>query len=222
MNSAATNYAASPDVQECCTFDSKIKPASSGKTVKVKLTFSLNPSTLQSRVPFTNSKDTFCTTFLNDVRSDVACALDIPIALVSADVTTSCGWTSGSSITFDLSLHELDSAMTLKGLKSPSDLAADLVKQYADKTSRLWKGYLTKTLLKDKGLVAESTSSSTTAASTGTTITPSAGSTSTGTTSAPSTGTTSTEEGGSLNASGAAVLRVEAAILVAGVTAALH
>jgi hypothetical protein len=172
----ATNYLASPDVETCCMFDSKLAPATGGAS-KVKMIFKLEqvPSAqVTSRPPFDTERqaEAFCGTFLSDIEQDVACALNIPSVLVKADKTTSCGWTSstGQAIVVNLNLHLLD-AGTLPGLLSPNALAEALVAQHKDHNSKLWKGYLTKTLDKDTLLVATEAQNTTTTTTTTTTKT---------------------------------------------------
>ena len=69
---------------------------------------------------------------------------------MASTVSANIGWASDftQAVTVKLTLHQLCTG-TVTGLASPSDLAAAIVSQHADSSSRLWRGYLTKTLDKD-------------------------------------------------------------------------
>merc|ERR1719324_2381526 len=121
------------------------------------------------RIPFKTAAEVdrpaFCARVAEQVKSDVACALDIPPSLITVDTSSAaCGWASDftQAVTVKLTLHQLCTG-TVTGLDSPSDLAAAIVSQHADSSSRLWRGYLTKTLDKDVAPVtAEVASTATT------------------------------------------------------------
>jgi hypothetical protein len=177
----ATNYVQTPDVETCCTWSTDIGPHEAGAaTSKVTLTFShLDPSKIIERIPFKTAAEVtdFCSRVAEQVKSDVACALDIPPSLITVDTSSAaCGWASDftQAVTVELTLHQLCTG-TVTGLASPSDLAAAIVSQHADSSSRLWRGYLTKTLDKDVAPVtAEVTSTATTCTAATPTPTPAA------------------------------------------------
>jgi hypothetical protein len=152
-NTAARNYLASPDVETCCTWNEGIEPHTAGAAVAtVILTFALDQSAMIERVPFKTAAEVdraaFCGRVAEQAKSDVACALDIPPSLITVGTGgAACGWASDftQAVTVELTLHQLCFG-TVTGLASPSDLAAAIVSQHADPSSRLWRGYLTKTL----------------------------------------------------------------------------
>jgi hypothetical protein len=78
--------------------------------------------------------------------------LDIPPSLITVDSgSAACAWASDFSekVTVELTLHQLCTPAAVAGLASPNDLAASIVSQHGDASSRLWRGYLTKTLDKN-------------------------------------------------------------------------
>jgi hypothetical protein len=159
-NADATNYLAAPDVETCCTWSADIEPHTAGAaTEKVTLSFSLVQSAMIARVPFANvDSAAFCGRLAEQVKSDVACALDIPPSLITVDKgTAACGWASDSNkaVTVELTLHQrcLGSAA---GLAAPADLAQEIVRQHSNPKSRIWRGYLTKTLDDDTAPVVTS------------------------------------------------------------------
>jgi Tol biopolymer transport system component len=151
-NTDATNYLASPDVETCCTWNEDIQPHAAGAAaVKVTLTFSLDQAAMIGRVPFAENGNAFCGRLAEGVKSDVACALDVPPSLITVDTgDAACGWASDSNkaVTVELTLHQFCLG-SVAGLAEPAALASQIVSQHADSTSRLWRGYLTKTLDKD-------------------------------------------------------------------------
>jgi hypothetical protein len=152
----ATNYVETPDVETCCTWSDEIQPHAAGAaTVGVSLTFGLNQSAMIEGIPFKTAAEVdraaFCSRVAESVKSDVACALDIPPSLITVDTgSAACDWASDFSqaVTVKLTLHKICRG-TAAGLLEPVDLAASIVSQHSDSSSRLWRGYLTKTLDKD-------------------------------------------------------------------------
>jgi Tol biopolymer transport system component len=152
-SAAAANYLEAPDVQTCCTWSEEIQPYPAGAEVAtVTLTFNLNQSAMMERIPFKSLEEVdpleFCGRVAETVKSDVACALDIPPSLITVStVDAACAWASdfNERVAVELTLHKL-CAGRAGDLPEPVALAAAIVSQHADPSSRLWRGYLTKTL----------------------------------------------------------------------------
>jgi Tol biopolymer transport system component len=163
----ATNYVASPDVEECCTWPS-VTLANLGSQLSkatVILTFAGDVTAMWSRViEFSDdTKNAFCEEFVRSVTKDLSCALAIPPALIQVTspatsyagtkghgVSSSCGdWASGASFEMTVDLLPMSPAESITGVPTPSALASELLSQHGDASSRLWKGYLTKLLKVD-------------------------------------------------------------------------
>jgi hypothetical protein len=152
----AANYLAAPDVETCCAWNAEIQPHSAGAAVAtVTLTFALDQSAMIDRVPFKTAEEVdraaFCGQVAEDAKRDVACALDIPPSLISYITSGgACAWAYdfNEAVTVELTFHQLCFG-NVRGLDSPRDLAAAIVGQHSDSSSRLWRGYLTKTLDRD-------------------------------------------------------------------------
>lgn len=155
-SAAATNFLEAPDVETCCTWSSEIKPYSAGEAVvNVVLTLNLDQEGMIERIPFKSAAEVdraaFCGRVAETVKDDIACALNIPPMLITVNTgDAACGWASDfeKKVTVELTLHKKCTG-SAGGLADPVDLAASIVSQHADPSSRLWRGYLTKTLVND-------------------------------------------------------------------------
>jgi len=138
----ASNYISSPDVETCCEWDGSVNALGSQK--KVQISFMGDPAEMKSHIAFysgTASEDEiFCTTYAEQVRTDVACSLAVPKELVTVCDDLDCHSWSKDSIHVKLNImssNEYGSATSL------SDALKDL---YEDTNSILWRSYLTKTM----------------------------------------------------------------------------
>jgi len=147
--SSASNYHPSPEMEVCCEFSDIIDPIDyeSPDLVSVALTFNGDPDEMKSNVAFYDASsveakhlndESWCTTYKKQVLNDFACSFAIPLAYVTVR-TADCNIWEKDSIEITLEL-------TGNTIKSTEEIRNELVEQYDDTDSALWKSYLTKTM----------------------------------------------------------------------------
>ncbi len=143
----AINYVQSPDIEICCEF-AEDSIDMDGNGALFGLRFNGDLSEALDRVPFFDdgtSPNVFCTQYMEDVKKDVACSLTIPKKAVKVTYpnasTDPCGdWMkNGIRVEFEIMPW---------GHRTSTILKSELVDQQNDPSSRLWNGYLTKTMMK--------------------------------------------------------------------------
>tara|TARA_B110001452_G_scaffold182124_1_gene152962 strand:+ start:2437 stop:4458 length:2022 start_codon:yes stop_codon:yes gene_type:complete len=137
-NAEALNYIASPDVEVCCEYANvEVQPGASCHSVRLK--FHGDADAMYRSVPFhSDDQDGLCSRYAAAVRADVACSLAIPSGLIEV-VTDSCASWGANGIEVDVSFFS-----------DAAEGASELLAQIADPSSRIWSGYITKTL-RDEG-----------------------------------------------------------------------
>jgi len=137
LDVTASNYVANPDVEVCCEWENPPWSTSCGSAL-LCLHFEGDANELFSSVPFTTGtneeKIEFVENYALQVKNDISCSLGIPNVHVDtyADVDSFF-----SDMTVFVKFKE----------GTPAAYSAELlIEQYNDPASRLWKGYLTKTL----------------------------------------------------------------------------
>jgi len=139
----ASNYHATPDVEVCCKYNNINPERTTGAFVRLE--FETDLSEALRHIAFSQDVDAtarFCTQYVNDVKSDVACSLAIPhsmIKIVSPSKSNPCGDWMNTGIKVELILISF-------GSRTDLSLKKELERQHNDPDSFLWKGYLTKTL----------------------------------------------------------------------------
>eukprot|EP00592_Proboscia_alata_P020098 CAMPEP_0194403952 /NCGR_PEP_ID=MMETSP0176-20130528/2512_1 /TAXON_ID=216777 /ORGANISM="Proboscia alata, Strain PI-D3" /LENGTH=768 /DNA_ID=CAMNT_0039202021 /DNA_START=79 /DNA_END=2385 /DNA_ORIENTATION=- len=139
----AVNYMAMPDVETCCEF---AETEAMGAPVTVDLVFLGDVSEMISRVAFANRAtvaNSFAFQYVSDIEQDLACSLSIPKAWVkvtsSLNELGSGATNTNGNIPITVEIHG-------GAAKTALALAEELVDQYADTKSYLWRAYLTKTM----------------------------------------------------------------------------
>eukprot|EP00312_Isochrysidales_sp_CCMP1244_P035245 CAMPEP_0202769694 /NCGR_PEP_ID=MMETSP1388-20130828/37220_1 /ASSEMBLY_ACC=CAM_ASM_000864 /TAXON_ID=37098 /ORGANISM="Isochrysis sp, Strain CCMP1244" /LENGTH=724 /DNA_ID=CAMNT_0049438489 /DNA_START=88 /DNA_END=2259 /DNA_ORIENTATION=+ len=132
-NQDALNYDPSPDVEVCCEFAESSAPPATGRSI-VTLELHGDADKMLSAIPF-NGSSGFCSNYMAAVRADVACSLGLPPTHVEVTADACASW-GREGIEVDVCILSDDAAT----------LSAALVAQVSDPASRIWSGYITKTL----------------------------------------------------------------------------
>ena len=135
LNSEALNYLPSPDVETCCEFEAQAQSMVGDTCHEVRLKFHGQADEMLASIPFGRGVG-FCSRYADAVRDDVACSLAIPSGHI--DVTTeSCASWGAGGIEVDVRFRSSDHAEAW---------SAQLIAQIKDPSSRIWSGYITKTM----------------------------------------------------------------------------
>jgi len=132
-NPGALNYDPSPDVEVCCEFaESYPQPGVGCSSVRLKINGKADA--MLTAIPFGGS-DQFCSHYMAAVRADVACSLGIPTRKVDVTSDTCASW-ADEGIEVDVRFSSGDA----------DTLSTELGTQISNPASRIWYGYITKTL----------------------------------------------------------------------------
>jgi hypothetical protein len=139
LDPEALNYLPSPDVEVCCEFGPQTVVELGDTCHEVSLQFNGDANEMLASVPFgSNDRDGFCSRYADAVRDDVACSLAIPTGRVDVTAKSCENWGEGG-IEVDVRFRSSDHA-------GGEAWAAQLIAQTQDSSSRVWSGYISKTL----------------------------------------------------------------------------
>ena len=146
LNSEALNYLPSPDVETCCEFEAQAQSVVGETCHEVRLKFNGNAAEMLARVPF-GLGDGFCSRYADAVRDDVACSLAIPSGHVEVTTESCASWGGADGIEVDVRFRSSDHVEAW---------SAQLIAQAQDPSSRIWSGYISKTMRTGEAFTAKS------------------------------------------------------------------
>jgi len=166
---SAQNYHPTPDVEVRCEWGSET-PTTQPYEARVALYFSGDVTEMLASIPFSSSDDndarsSLCSQYGEDVKNDLAFALEMPSDFLTIrfpiDDSECASWASGIQITVGLAYPTTTTTTTTTGAGGGASnesypffdgaiMASEIMDQYEDASSPIWKGYLTKTLRGDR------------------------------------------------------------------------